>query len=177
MILARANASAKTTPESSDCCRLLTYKVNSIFQRRNSSHVESLSLIGGDGIRRKFATFAEMLGLVLYRLVKNPFADMKKVLLTLLGLLLPFTAPAAGSSGSLQVTIIPAGAITNGAQWRVDGGTLKNSGATVSNLSVGNHTVSFSTIYDWTTPSNQTVSVSANSTNTALGTYVLIEFS
>jgi hypothetical protein len=77
-------------------------------------------------------------------------------------------------TGSLQVTIAPAAAITNGAQWQVDGGTLQNSGTTVSGLSVGFHTVSFSTISGWTTPSNQTVSISANSTATATGTYVAI---
>jgi hypothetical protein len=86
-------------------------------------------------------------------------------------------ATASGTysqTGSMQVTISPASAITAGAQWQVDGGTLQNSGATVSGLSVGNHTVGFSAISGWTTPSNQTVSVSANSTATATGTYVAI---
>jgi uncharacterized repeat protein (TIGR02543 family) len=76
------------------------------------------------------------------------------------------------SIGSLQVTINPVEAATAGAQWQVDGGTLQNSGATVTNLSVGNHTVNFTTISGWTTPSDQTVSVSANSTATTTGTYV-----
>jgi hypothetical protein len=70
------------------------------------------------------------------------------------------------------VTISPAGAVTAGAQWQVDGGAFQSSGATVSGLSVGNHTVSFSTISSWTTPANQTVSVSANSSATATGIYV-----
>jgi hypothetical protein len=82
-----------------------------------------------------------------------------------LGVLLPPT-------GSLQVTITPTLAMTAGAQWQVDGGTLQNSGATVTNLSVGNHTVSFAAISGWTTPANQTVAVSANSIATASGTYV-----
>ncbi len=73
--------------------------------------------------------------------------------------------------GSLQVTITPAGAISAGAQWQVDGGTLQNSGTTVTNLSATNHTVSFSAIFGWTTPSNQAVSVKANSTAKATGTY------
>ena len=77
-------------------------------------------------------------------------------------------------TGSLQVTISPAGAISAGAQWQVDGGTLQSSGATVGSLSVGSHTVSFSTVSGWTTPANQNVSVSANSTATATGTYVVI---
>ena len=82
-----------------------------------------------------------------------------------------FTTPA-NSTGSLQVSISPAGAIAAGAEWQVDGGTLQSSGATVSGLSVGNHTVSFSTVSGWTTPASQNVSVSANSTATATGTYV-----
>jgi uncharacterized repeat protein (TIGR03803 family) len=74
--------------------------------------------------------------------------------------------------GSLRVTITPPTAITNGAQWQVDNGTWQNSGATVANLSADNHTVSFSTVNGWTTPVNQTVFVSANSTTTASGNYV-----
>jgi PKD repeat protein/pimeloyl-ACP methyl ester carboxylesterase len=74
-------------------------------------------------------------------------------------------------TGSLEVTISPPGAISAGAQWQVDGGQSQNSGATVSNLSVGNHTMSFNTINGWTTPASQTVSVSVNSTATEIGTY------
>jgi hypothetical protein len=79
--------------------------------------------------------------------------------------------PSSLSTGSLQVTISPAGAITAGAQWQVDGGALQISGATVSNLSVGNHTVSFNTVSGWTPPPNQTVSISANSTTTIIAAY------
>ena len=82
-------------------------------------------------------------------------------------------APAP-QTGSLQVTISPAAAIAAGATWQVDGGIPQSSGATVSNLSVSNHTVSFNSVSGWMTPSNQTVSVSANSTATATGTYVAI---
>ena len=78
-----------------------------------------------------------------------------------------------GILSALQVTITPAAAITAGAMWQVDGGMLQNSGTTVSNLPVGNHTVSFSTIFGWTTPASQTVSVKANSTAKASGTYVV----
>ncbi len=73
--------------------------------------------------------------------------------------------------GSLQVTITPTAAIAAGAQWQVDGGIPQTSGATVLGLSVGNHTVSFSTVSPWTTPANQTVSVSANSITAATGVY------
>jgi hypothetical protein len=77
-------------------------------------------------------------------------------------------------AGSLQVTIEPNGAATNGAQWQVDEGSSQNSGATVTNLAVGNHTVSFSAINGWTTPPNQIVSISAGSTTDVTGTYTVI---
>ena len=76
--------------------------------------------------------------------------------------------------GSLQVSISPPAVVSAGAQWQVDGGALQNSGATVGNLSPGNHKVSFIAINGWMTPADQTVSVSANSTATASGTYVAI---
>ena len=56
----------------------------------------------------------------------------------------------------------------------MDGGGRQASGVTVSGLAVGNHTVSFSTVSGWTTPTNQTVSVSANATAATGGTYVPI---
>lgn len=77
-------------------------------------------------------------------------------------------------TGSLQVNIAPAGAVNAGAQWQVDGGALQSSGATVNNLSVGNHTVTFKTISGWTTPNNVNVTVNANQTATTTGTYVVI---
>ncbi|MGP8202035.1 MAG: hypothetical protein ACLQU4_21320 [Limisphaerales bacterium] len=76
-----------------------------------------------------------------------------------------------GNGGSLEVTISPPAAVAAGAKWQVDGGTFQYSGATVSNLSVGNHTVSFNTVSGWITPSNQSVSVTANSTAMTTGTY------
>ena len=50
----------------------------------------------------------------------------------------------AANVGALQVTISPPGAVSAGAQWQVDGGPLQNSGAVVTNLAVGMHTVAFS---------------------------------
>jgi hypothetical protein len=78
-------------------------------------------------------------------------------------------------TGSLQVTISPAGAISAGAQWQVDGGAWQSSGATVSGLAVGSgHTLSFNTISGWTTPASQTPTIVANQTTTATGAYVVI---
>jgi hypothetical protein len=39
---------------------------------------------------------------------------------------------AVPTTGSLQVTINPAAAVSAGAQWQVDGGPFQNSGAVVS---------------------------------------------
>jgi hypothetical protein len=73
--------------------------------------------------------------------------------------------------GALQVTINPAGAVSAGAKWQVDGGAWQNSGATVSGLSVGTHTVGFKSISGWSTPGNQAVTISSGSTIMASGTY------
>ncbi len=77
-------------------------------------------------------------------------------------------------TGSLTVTILPSGAVSTGAQWQVDSGPLQDSGATVSGLAVGSHTVAFKTISGWTTPVSHTVTVAANQTTLDSGTYVAI---
>lgn len=92
------------------------------------------------------------------------------------------TVSAAGSlaqpivvvqpSGSLQVTMTPPAAVSAGAQWEVDNnGQWQNSGATVNNLPVGTHTVSFGTMTGWTTPGNQNVAIAANQTTEITETY------
>ena len=73
--------------------------------------------------------------------------------------------------GSLQVTILPAAAVTAGAKWKVDNGTFQNSGATVVGLAPGNHTVSFSPVAGYQTPANQSVVISHNQTTQATGIY------
>lgn len=78
----------------------------------------------------------------------------------------------AAPVGSLQVMIGPPEAVSAGAQWKVDGGIWRSSGTTVSGLSVGSHTVSFSTISGWTTPTDQNVTISGGQTATATGDYV-----
>ena len=66
--------------------------------------------------------------------------------------------------GSLQVTISPQGAIDAGAKWLVDGGAPQSSGTTVSGLSVGSHTVSFSDVTGWAKPGNQTITINNGQT-------------
>jgi hypothetical protein len=87
----------------------------------------------------------------------------------------PFTGTYTTVNGSLQVTITPSGAVTAGAQWQVDNGAWQSSGAIVSGLSVGNHTVSFNTISGWNTPNGQTVSITANQTTPLTGTYSQVQ--
>ncbi len=82
-----------------------------------------------------------------------------------------FQVMTAVPAGSLQVTITPSNAVTSGAQWQVDGGAWQNHSNIVSGLSVGNHTVSYKSISGWNTPSNQTVTVSANLTTITNATY------
>ena len=74
-------------------------------------------------------------------------------------------------TGSLMVTIGPQGAVSAGGQWQVDGGAWHNSGDTVSGLSVGSHSVHFSTITGWNTPPDQVVTVSSGSSITTTATY------
>ncbi len=74
--------------------------------------------------------------------------------------------------GSLTVTISPEDAVSAGAQWRVDSGVWRNSGTTVSGLAVGTHTVDFSSIAGWSTPSTVSVTIVSDQNTAASGTYI-----
>ena len=74
-------------------------------------------------------------------------------------------------SGSLKVTISPAAAVSAGAMWSVDGEAWQASGSTVPNLSVGSHTVVFSSVQGWYTPSSRSVIISYGVPASAIGTY------
>ncbi|MBI5683511.1 MAG: autotransporter-associated beta strand repeat-containing protein, partial [Verrucomicrobia bacterium] len=78
---------------------------------------------------------------------------------------------AAPAIGSARVTILPVEAVSTGAQWHVDGGAWQNSGATLSNLTVGAHTVSFNSLAGWISATNQAISVSGPVTVVTTGTY------
>jgi uncharacterized protein YukJ len=79
------------------------------------------------------------------------------------------TFVANPQSGSLEVTLNAAGA-----QWSVDNGAWQNSGATVSGLAVGTHTITFSTLFGWVTPANQTISVAEDQTTSIAAAYVAV---
>ncbi|MCP4346197.1 MAG: hypothetical protein GY795_11820, partial [Desulfobacterales bacterium] len=76
--------------------------------------------------------------------------------------------------GSLEVTILPQGAVDAGAQWKVDSGSWQNSGTVVPDLDGGTHTVTFKTIAGWTAPPDQAVNVSSGQTVSVTGTYTEI---
>jgi hypothetical protein len=73
--------------------------------------------------------------------------------------------------GSLQAMIAPAGAVTAGAQWQLDGGGWQSSGTTLTNVPVGDHVVTFSAVSGWTSPTNQAVSIAAGQAARATGVY------
>lgn len=75
--------------------------------------------------------------------------------------------------GSLQVTILPAAAVTAGAEWQVDGGTPQASGVTVTNLPVGSHTVSFLPAVGFVAPAAENVVIAGGETTVTNGTYAL----
>ena len=73
--------------------------------------------------------------------------------------------------GSLKVKIIPKDAVVAGGRWRVDNGAWKKSGATVTELPVGPHTVAFKAVSGWVTPAKQTVTIVAGEATLANVTY------
>ncbi|NIS49811.1 MAG: hypothetical protein GWN94_01635, partial [Phycisphaerae bacterium] len=75
-------------------------------------------------------------------------------------------------TGSLQVTISPPGAVTAGAQWRVDGGAWRDSDYTETGLTVGSHTVEYSTVAGWDTPANEVVQINDGLTTITMGIYI-----
>lgn len=82
--------------------------------------------------------------------------------------------PPATGTGALMVTIQPAGARAAGAQWQVDGGAWQDSGATLTGLSAGVHTLSFMSIAGWQAPGNTAVTVVEGQTVQFEGIYSLL---
>ncbi len=81
------------------------------------------------------------------------------------------TANFVLTPGSVTVTIAPPEAVAAGAQWQLDGGPLQNSGATVNNVPVGEHTVSFTDVLGWLKPLPQVITVSTGANTAVTGTY------
>ncbi|MHC4745190.1 MAG: lamin tail domain-containing protein, partial [Planctomycetota bacterium] len=77
------------------------------------------------------------------------------------------------STGSLEVQILPQGAIDAGAEWKVERGTWQSSGNTLT-LPVGFHTLEYKMVDGWTEPLTSTVHVREGETTSLTGTYVLL---
>ena len=75
-------------------------------------------------------------------------------------------------SGSLQVNLDPAAAVTAGARWRVDGGTWRASGYIATNLTDADHTITYKPVTGWITPAAATATITASNTTTLNTTYV-----
>ena len=87
-----------------------------------------------------------------------------------------FTVTAnAVQLGSLSVTIVPQDAVNAGAQWKLDNGNYLASGAVLSGLAPGNHTISFKPITGWSTPPDQTVNIVAGQVATDTGNYGTVQ--
>ena len=78
-------------------------------------------------------------------------------------------------SGSLKVNIIPKGAVSDGARWKVDNGSWRKSGATIAILPVGVHMVTFKAVPGWVTPAKQTVNIVAGGTELVTGRYQTLD--
>jgi len=75
-------------------------------------------------------------------------------------------------AGSLRVTLSPSGAVSAGAQWNVDGGGWQNSGATVTGLSIGSHTVNYKSITGWNAPPSESVTINNDQTTSISRNYL-----
>jgi hypothetical protein len=106
----------------------------------------------------------------IFLLVKKQLL-VPSVLLMLLGGIDQSFAPIV--VGLLQVNILPADAVTAGAQWSVDGPLPMRDSGTYTALAVGTHTVYFTTVGGWTTPLDQQVTIFEGQWTTNYGTYVL----
>jgi len=78
------------------------------------------------------------------------------------------------NTGSLTINLSPPGAVSAGAQWRVDGGSYHNNGDTATSLTPGLHSVSFKAVSGYTTPADRSVSIASSVTTTDSGTYAVI---
>ena len=78
------------------------------------------------------------------------------------------------NTGSLVVNLAPAGAIAAGAQWRVDGGSYRNSGDTATDLTPGSHTVSFKAVAGYTAPTDHTATITSGAVANDSGNYTAV---
>src|SRR5688572_31110027 len=73
--------------------------------------------------------------------------------------------------GAVSVIIQPSEALADGARWSVDGGPAQTSGASVTNLTAGAHTVQFSNLAAWHEPDAAQLLVIGGKQATVTATY------
>ena len=78
------------------------------------------------------------------------------------------------NTGSLTVNLSPSGAVSAGAQWRVDSGSYRNNGDTATGLTPGSHAVSFKSVSGYTTPADKSVSITSGANKIDSGSYTVI---
>jgi hypothetical protein len=61
--------------------------------------------------------------------------------------------------GNLKITLGSSEAISDGAQWNVDGGAWQNSGAMLMGLSVGSHMVNYKSVPGWNAPVSESITI------------------
>ncbi len=66
--------------------------------------------------------------------------------------------------GSLKITIEPAAAVAEGAEWRAGKIVWQKSGATVQKISVGTHNVTFKPLANWSPPKKLSVKITRRQT-------------
>jgi hypothetical protein len=86
---------------------------------------------------------------------------------------LGISSASAAPTGGMEVTILPASAVSAGAQWQIDGGPFQASGAVLTGLAPGLHAISFSTVAGFTTPAEQTIPVTTRQTALATANYAV----
>lgn len=73
--------------------------------------------------------------------------------------------------GTLRVNIIPEEALTDGAQWRIDGEEWRDSGSVHTSLAMGSHKVMFKTLPGWVRPDAQDIVITQDDSVQITGEY------
>jgi len=79
--------------------------------------------------------------------------------------------PVGYQVGRIIVIISPLTIVDSGAMWRVENGPWKKSGESISDLSVGPHTIEFQDISNWIKPEKKNVKIEDGKTVTITETY------
>jgi hypothetical protein len=79
--------------------------------------------------------------------------------------------PGGRQVGTIIVIIGPSAIVDSGAMWRVENGPWKKGGESISDLSVGPHTIEFQDVGNWIKPEKKNVKIEDGKTITINETY------